>query len=74
MTDLPVEITNRRVLRTRDARAYCGIPGTTWKRIRAGGEGPPAIRLSARTLGYRVSDLDAWLDARTAAQPNEHAA
>ena len=29
------------------------------------GSGPPFVRLSTRRLGYRVRDLEAWLEART---------
>jgi predicted DNA-binding transcriptional regulator AlpA len=53
------------VLPTSDAAAYCGVAVSTWERMRAAGETPPAIRLTSRTLGYRKRDLDARLDART---------
>ncbi|MEO0829664.1 MAG: helix-turn-helix domain-containing protein, partial [Pseudomonadota bacterium] len=29
------------------------------------GDGPPFIRISRRQVRYRVSDLEAWLAART---------
>ena len=53
------------VLTNPEAAAYCGAGGSTWERMRAQGETPPAIRLTGRTLGFRKRDLDAWLDART---------
>jgi predicted DNA-binding transcriptional regulator AlpA len=53
------------VLSTKDAATYWGVAVSTWERMRAASETPPAIRLTARTLGYRKRELDACLDART---------
>ena len=53
------------VFTTSEAAAHCGMGGSTWERMRMGGETPAAIRLTSRTLGYRKRVLDAWLDART---------
>jgi len=50
---------------TSEAAAYCGVGGSTWERMRMGGETPAAIRLTSRTLGYRKRLLDLWLDGRT---------
>jgi hypothetical protein len=50
------------VLTTADAALYCGTGGSTWERLRSRGLAPPAIRVTARTLGYRKKDLDAHLD------------
>jgi predicted DNA-binding transcriptional regulator AlpA len=36
----------------------------TWDRLRARGETPPHTQLSERRIGYRISDLKAWLDSR----------
>lgn len=36
----------------------------TFDRIEARGEGPPKIQLSPGRVGYRASDLAAWLDKR----------
>ena len=32
--------------------------------LRMTGEGPPFIKIAARAVAYRKSDLDAWLDNR----------
>jgi hypothetical protein len=61
LADLPPSA----VLPTRDAATYWGVAVSTWERMRAAGQLPPAIRLTRRTLGYRKRDLDARLDART---------
>jgi predicted DNA-binding transcriptional regulator AlpA len=41
-----------------------GVSARTWDRMRARGETPPVTQLSARRIGYRISDLRKWLDAR----------
>ncbi len=53
------------VFSTNEAAAYCSTGVSTWERKRMEGKTPAAIRLTARTLGYRKRVLDAWLDART---------
>jgi hypothetical protein len=54
------------ILCTADAALYRGVGVSTWERERVRGirDLPPAIRITDRTLGYRKSDLDAWLKAR----------
>ncbi len=39
------------------------IPERTWERWRLTGKGPPFLRLGRR-VAYRVSDVEAWLQAR----------
>jgi predicted DNA-binding transcriptional regulator AlpA len=53
-----------RVLNERDAAQVIGVSPRTWDRLRARGETPPATKISARRIGYRVADIKAWLDAR----------
>jgi predicted DNA-binding transcriptional regulator AlpA len=55
------------VLPTPDAALYSGVATSTWERLRAKRETPPAIHLTSRTLGYRKRDLDARLDSLTEA-------
>jgi predicted DNA-binding transcriptional regulator AlpA len=49
-----------------EARAaeILGFSVDTLRRIRARGEGPRRLQLSARRVGYRLRDLQAWLDQR----------
>lgn len=60
-------------LRTRDASRYLGIPESTLTKMRVTGAGPVFVRLTIKSVGYRISDLDAYLAARichsTADQP-----
>jgi excisionase family DNA binding protein len=37
---------------------------STVKRLRASGEGPPAIKVGRRAIRYRREDVEAWLRKR----------
>ena len=37
---------------------------STWERLEKRGETPPKTQISDRRIGYRISDLEKWLDAR----------
>ena len=41
----------------------------TWTRIELRGDAPPRLQLSDRVVGYRASDLEAWIAARATAAP-----
>jgi hypothetical protein len=41
-----------------------GVCPNTWEKLKRLGEGPPVTRLSERRLGYRIIDLEKWLDGR----------
>jgi predicted DNA-binding transcriptional regulator AlpA len=61
-----------RVLSRPETIRLVGVSERTWERLEAAGDVPPKIRLSEGRIGFRVSDIDAWLDARregTAWQP-----
>jgi predicted DNA-binding transcriptional regulator AlpA len=40
----------------------------TWDRLKAIGDTPRVTKLSARRIGYRISDIKVWLDARRVSQ------
>jgi len=68
MTDTTLDLI--RVVDEPTAIMLIGVSPRTWDRMRARGETPPATRLSARRIGYRIVHLKAWLDARrVGAQP-----
>jgi len=54
----------RRVFRTPEAAAYCGLSPSTLEKRRLTGNGPRFIRLGGRSVGYRLDDLDRWIDAQ----------
>jgi predicted DNA-binding transcriptional regulator AlpA len=43
-----------------------GLSRATIYRLLRAGEGPPRVQLSARRFGYRVRDVERWLDAQAA--------
>jgi predicted DNA-binding transcriptional regulator AlpA len=49
------------------AATILGVSIETLKRLEARGKGPKRIRVSLKRVGYRLSDLRAWVEARTAA-------
>jgi predicted DNA-binding transcriptional regulator AlpA len=53
-----------RVIPEPEAVRHIGVSPRTWDRMRARGETPPITRISDRRVGYRLVDLEAWLDAR----------
>ena len=64
--ELPPEIAHQRVLDERTAACFLGISQPTLERMRKYGTAPRHVMLSARRLGYRICDLLAWVEARTA--------
>jgi len=55
---------HRMVLRGRAVEAYTGIPASSRHRAIAEGSFPKPIPLGRRSVGWLVSELDAWLAAR----------
>ena len=59
-----------RVLNEVELRQMLGISERTFDRLRYRGDLPPKTQLSDRRVGYRVSDVEEWLDRRR--QSNDH--
>jgi predicted DNA-binding transcriptional regulator AlpA len=53
-----------RVVSETAAAEFLGISIDTLRRACTRGEGPPRLRLSQRRVGYRLRDLDVWLNER----------
>ena len=53
-----------RVLSEPETRQAVGLSDRTWERLKAAGDTPPKTRLSEGRIGYRVIDIEKWLDAR----------
>ena len=51
------------VLRTKAAADHVGLAASTLERYRQEGIGPRFVRIGRRAVGYRVTDLETWLDA-----------
>jgi predicted DNA-binding transcriptional regulator AlpA len=59
-----------KVYTKKETQKLLGLSGRTWDRLEALGETPPKTRLSPNRIGYRASDISAWLDARREPQPS----
>jgi predicted DNA-binding transcriptional regulator AlpA len=66
-TTTPQNTQTDRVLPLSEFAALADISMSTLSRLRAEGQGPTVTRLSARRLGVRASDAEAWLRARAQA-------
>jgi predicted DNA-binding transcriptional regulator AlpA len=55
---------NDRVLSTRETAEFIGGSERALERWRVTGDGPKFCRIGPRKVGYRVSDVEAWLEAR----------
>lgn len=58
-----------RVVDVETAIKIVGLSRHTWMRLSKRGELPVQTRLSEYRVGYRISDIRAWLDARRNAEP-----
>lgn len=52
------------IVRPRDLPAFTGLSRTTIWRLERAGLFVRRIRLSAGAVGYRMADIQAWLDSR----------
>ena len=73
MRDLlaPPESESKKILSPKDAGDYVGVSPCTLANWRVQGKGPRFIRLSTRKIGYRMTDLEAWLTARSFCSTSE---
>jgi len=53
-----------KLLSSRQAAHYLNVSERTVEYLRLSGKGPPFQKLGYKTVRYRRSDLDAWLDER----------
>lgn len=56
------DLTSAKTIQERDAARYIGMSVAWLRQGRQRGRGPAYIQ-AGRAIRYRVSDLDAWLDA-----------
>jgi predicted DNA-binding transcriptional regulator AlpA len=54
------------VIPRKAAAGLLGLSESTFDRVCRQGNGPPAVRLSVRRVGFRMSDLTAWIAYRRA--------
>ncbi len=64
-TDLPSDLRRERILRPGEAAAYIGLGTKMLWFMRRHGIGPAYYEVGdTHAVGYRVSDLDRWLEFR----------
>ena len=51
-----------RLLRLPEVLDRCGVSRTTLYEMVARGAFPPPVRISTRAVGWRSSDINAWMD------------
>jgi predicted DNA-binding transcriptional regulator AlpA len=61
---LPNALTPNSVLRPPIAVPYVGLKPQTLAKMRVLGGGPRYVAIGARSVGYRVCDLDDWISQR----------
>lgn len=57
-------VEHRRVISEAWAAELAGVSPVHFRRLRRQGKGPRFVRLGERRLGYRLSDVVAWIDGR----------
>lgn len=58
----------KRIIRQKDVCEKLGLSkATIWLYVRTRNDFPKPIRLGANSVGWLESDIDAWIDARIAA-------
>jgi hypothetical protein len=67
----PATINPLQIFDRRTTLRILNVSDRTFDRIEARGEGPPITQLSPGRIGYRASDLAAWLDSRRRQQSAE---
>lgn len=61
------------VFGTPEAANYLGFAEQSLRKMRVDGDGPPFVRMG-RKVGYRITDLDAWLAARVVTSTSQKVA
>jgi predicted DNA-binding transcriptional regulator AlpA len=59
-------INQHRLLTEKELSGWLGVSLPTLQRLRSRGGGPRFVRISLRRVGYRTTDVEAWLEERTA--------
>ncbi len=61
------------VFGTLEAATYLGFAEQSLRKMRMDGDGPPFVRMGRKVV-YRISDLDAWLEARVVTSTSQKVA
>lgn len=64
--------TDKRMMQTVEAAAYCGSSASTFEKLRLTGGGPRYVKLGRRVV-YDPADLDSWLAAHRRTSTSQQA-
>ena len=54
-----------KILRRKDVETMTGLSRSTIYKLMSQGTFPKAIRLGPRAVGWRLSDIEVWIESRT---------
>ena len=54
-----------KILRRKDVETMIGLSRSTIYKLMSQGSFPKAIRLGPRAVGWRLSDIEVWIESRT---------
>ena len=54
-----------KILRRKDVETMTGLSRSTIYKLMSQGTFPKAIRIGPRAVGWRLSDIEVWIDSRT---------
>jgi prophage regulatory protein len=54
-----------RIIRTRELIGIIGVSRTTLHRLRKSGGFPAPVQISQKSIGFRESEVRAWMESRT---------
>ena len=60
-----------RIIRTEDLTRRLGLSRATIFRNVKAGSFPPSVKLTARTIGWYSTDIEAWIAARAATSKDQ---
>lgn len=56
--------TEAEYMSVQDVAAYTSLTPDFWNKLRCEGGGPRYVKISARVVRYRRSEVDAWMEER----------
>jgi len=71
VTCAPAPAVSDQILTPQQTAEHTGLSMPSLQRMRSEGTGPCFIKLGPRRVGYRISDINAWLETRVATSTSD---